>query len=271
MTHPQPDEDFVALTEKIARERGFVCAAYKEKCLQRRIGVRMRARAVHTYRDYARVLDADPQEWELLLDTLTINVTKLFRNWETYAAIARDVIPALWSPNDGPIRVWSAGCASGEEPYSLGVLFHRHAAALQQRGLGRVSILGTDIDRASLALAQRGAYDEPAFSETPPELRAAYFSAARPHVVHPEVRTLVRFERRDLLREPAPAARFHLITCRNVIIYLDRGAQETVFDSFYDALVPGGFLVMGRVETLFGHARDRFVAVDSRERIFRRA
>ena len=151
-------------------------------------------------------------------------------------------------------------------------MFHRHAvAAGEQDRLRHVSILGTDIDRASLALAERGAYEEPAFTDTPPELRAAYFSTARPYVVHPEVRTLVRFERRDLLSEPVPAARFHLITCRNVIIYLDRRGQETVFDSFYDALVPGGFLVMGRVETLFGHTRDRFVAVDSRERIFRRA
>ena len=270
MTHPQPDEDFVALTEKIARERGFVCAAYKEKCLQRRIGVRMRGRAVHTYRDYARVLDADPQEWELLLDTLTINVTKLFRNWETYAAIARDVIPALWSPNDGPIRVWSAGCASGEEPYSLGVLFHRHAAALQQRGLGRVSILGTDIDRASLALAERGAYGEPAFADTPAELRAAYFSPDAPHRVHAEVRALVRFERRDLLRDPAPTGGHHLITCRNVIIYFDRSSQERLFTAFHEALAPGGFLILGRVETLFGSARHLFAAVDSRERIFRR-
>jgi chemotaxis protein methyltransferase CheR len=269
---PEPaDRDFTALTEKISRERGFACAAYKVRCLQRRIAVRMRARAVHTYADYARVLDADPREYDLLLDALTINVTKLFRNWETYAAVAREVIPPLWSLGDRSVRVWSAGCASGEEPYSLGILFHRHAVGVgEPERLGHVSILGTDIDRASLALAERGAYDDPAFTDTPPELRAAYFSAQRPHVIHPEVRRLVRFEHRDLLRGPAPIARFHLITCRNVIIYFDRSGQEAVFDCFYDALLPGGFLVMGRVETLFGRVRDRFVAVDSRERIFRR-
>ena len=117
MTHEQFDREFASLTEKISRERGFACAAYKARCLQRRIGVRMRARAVHTYADYARVLDADPREYDLLLDALTINVTKLFRNWETYAAMAREVVPALWSRGDRPLRVWSAGCASGEEPY----------------------------------------------------------------------------------------------------------------------------------------------------------
>ncbi len=272
MTQQWSDAEFAALAEKISRERGFACAAYKEKCLQRRIGVRMRARAVHTYRDYARVLDADPLEYELLLDALTVNVTKLFRNWETYAAIAGQVVPALWSLSDDPLRVWSAGCASGEEPYSLGILFHRHATALgQQHRLQRVSILGTDIDRASLEVAERGAYDEPAFAETPAEVRATYFGAERPHRVHADVRALVRFERRDLLRDPVRAREFHLITCRNVIIYLDRASQEVLFEAFHEALAPGGFLVMGRVETLFGSARNWFAAVDSRERIFRRA
>src|SRR3954471_16470690 len=119
--------DFLGLTRKISVERGFGCASYKEKCLRRRIAVRMRARGVHTYADYARILDADAAEYDRLLDALTINVTKLFRNWEVYASLAASVVPALLARYQARIRVGSAGCASGEEPYSLAILFHRYA------------------------------------------------------------------------------------------------------------------------------------------------
>src|SRR5215204_3560923 len=144
-------DGFDLLARKISSERGFGCASYKEKCLRRRIAVRMRARGVHTYDDYARILDSDSAEYERLLDVLTINVTKLFRNWDAYASIAANVVPALWQQKTPSIRVWSAGCSSGQEPYSLAILFHRHAAMnglLSQ--LGRLVVLGSDIDRQSL-------------------------------------------------------------------------------------------------------------------------
>ena len=265
------DRDFAELTRKISRERGFACASYKEKCLRRRIAVRMRARGVHTYADYARVLDADATEYDRLLDALTINVTKLFRNWPVYQVLYERVVPELWALETPHVRVWSAGCSSGEEPYSLAVLFHRYAAVqgmLPQ--IGRVEILGTDIDRLSLAAAARGEFQEGDFAETPPELRDRYFSATAPFTVSRGVRELVRFERRDLLNDPAPSGRFHLITCRNVLIYFDRDTQERLFAMFHDILLPGGYLVLGKVETLLGPARSAFAPVDARERIFRR-
>lgn len=264
------DEAFGLLTAKIARDKGFGCASYKDKCLRRRIAVRMRARGVHTYGDYARVLDSDRDEYDKLLDALTINVTKLFRNWETYEVIADKVVPALWAAG-GEIRVWSAGCSSGEEPYSLGALFHRHA---EQRGelarlASRVSILGSDIDTRCLVAAEQGGFEEGDFGDTPPELRKRYFAPVAPFTIIPEVKRLVRFERRDLLAEPAPPGTHQLICCRNVLIYFDRETQERLFDKFHAALAPGGFLVLGKVETLLGAARARFVAVDGRERVFR--
>lgn len=271
MTETAIDRDFEALTAKIARDRGFGCASYKEKCLRRRIAVRMRARGVHTYADYARVLDVDAHEYDLLLDALTINVTKLFRNWETFRAIEMICMPALWALPDPALRIWSAGCASGEEAHSLAILMHRHVTARGESSrLGRVCVMGTDIDRGSLEAARRGAYLEAAFADTPPELRDRYFSPTAPHVVHDDARRLVRFEQRDLLSDAPPAADVHLITCRNVLIYFDRDTQEMLFRKFHDALAPGGFLVLGKVETLFGPTRARFQAVEPRERIFRR-
>ena len=263
--------EFRALTTKIARERGFGCASYKERCLRRRIAVRMRARGVHTFADYARLLDADAAEYERLIDTLTVNVTKLFRNWEAYAAMASHVVPALWQADTPIIRVWSAGCSSGDEAYSIAVLFHRHADGEgDAQRIDRVQILGSDIDRGSLAAAERAEFTEGDFADTPAELRARYFSPAPPFAPVADVRRLVRFEYRDLLSHRPPPGRHQLIVCRNVLIYFDRETQERLFQSFYNALAPGGFLVLGKVETLLGPIRSRFTTIDARERIFQR-
>ncbi len=264
------DTDFTALTAKITRERGFGCASYKDKCLRRRIAVRMRARGVHTYRDYSRVLDGDAHEYERLLDALTINVTRFFRNPEAWAALDTKVFATAMRAAPEPLRVWSAGCASGEETYTLGVLLHRHAAALGRRARP-ASVLGTDIDKASLEAAERGVYEAPTLCELPPEVRSAYFPGAAPHAVPPAVRALVRFARHDLLADPPPAGPFDVIVCRNVTIYFDRPSQMALLDRFHDALAPGGVLMIGKVETLSGATRARYETVDARERIFRRA
>jgi chemotaxis protein methyltransferase CheR len=264
-------EDFLELTRKISLERGFGCASYKEKCLRRRIAVRMRARGVHTYGDYARILDADAGEYDRLLDALTINVTKLFRNWEVYASIATNVVPTLWRQQIPRIRVWSAGCSSGDEPYSLAILFHRFAAVngmLAQ--VGRVDVLGTDIDRQCLDAAALGQFEEADFAETPAELRQRYFTTTTPFSVSPAIRSIVRFQSRDLLSQAPPTGPHDLITCRNVLIYFDRETQERLFEMFYHALAPDGFLVLGKVETILGRYRSRFAPVDGRSRIFRR-
>ncbi len=264
------DAQFRALLGKIARDRAFACAHYKDTCLRRRIAARLRARGVHSYAEYAQVLDADAGEYDTLIDALTINVTRLFRNWETYAAVARTVIPALWAQPAPSIHVWSAGCATGDEAYSLAILFHRHATRLGQMGrASRVRVLGTDIDRASLAAAERGSFTEPAFAETPPELRAAYFSHTTPARIVPTVHAMTRFERRDILSDPPPPNQ-HVICCRNVIIYFQRAAQEELLPRLHAALVPNGYLVLGKVEMLFGAARSLFAPVDARARVFQR-
>jgi len=269
-TNDLSDAAFTALTAKIASDRGFGCASYKDKCLRRRIAVRMRARGVHTYADYARVLDSDQHEYDKLLDALTINVTKLFRNWETYSVMRERVVPALWELPEPVLNVWSAGCSSGEEPYSLAILLHRHAAMRGETAdASRVQVLASDIDRASLEAARRGQFAEAAFADTPDDIRRRYFSLRPPFEVVPEVRPLVSFERRDLIVDPSPGG-MQFITCRNVLIYFDRATQEHLFQRFHDALAPGGFLILGKVETLLGPSRSLFAAVDPRERIFRR-
>jgi chemotaxis protein methyltransferase CheR len=263
------DEALERLKRKIERDRGFNCQFYKDKCLRRRIAVRMRARGQRTFTDYGALLDREPSEYDTLLDTLTINVTKLFRNAETWAAIEEQAFPHLFE-GAGPVRAWSAGSASGEEAYTLSILarewLERQGRA---REASRLSIVGSDIDRRSLDAARKGEYPDLSMGETPPAVLARWFTGGPPWVLKPEARQGVTFERRDLI-SGEPLAAQHVILCRNVVIYFDREIQERLFRRFYDALVPGGFLVMGKVETLIGEARLLFQPVNNRERIFRR-
>ncbi|MDB4870077.1 MAG: methyltransferase, CheR-type, SAM-binding domain, C-terminal [Gemmatimonadales bacterium] len=257
--------------EKITRDSGFQCSSYKDKCLRRRIAVRIRARGASGCAEYSDMLDNDPREYERLVRSLTVNVTKFFRNWETYSAIDQKVVPSLMARDDREVRVWSAGCSSGEEPYSLSILMHRHATANAGRSLESISIVGTDIDTDCLGEADRAVYTESALGDTPADLREHYFPrVAGSYTMLPEVRRLVRFELRDLLQFQPPFDDAHLIVCRNVIIYLERAAQDALFAHFHKTLAPGGFLVLGKVETLLGEARGLFSPVNARERIFRK-
>jgi chemotaxis methyl-accepting protein methylase len=265
------DASLAALLEQIVRARGMDCSAYKESCLRRRLAVRMRARGVHTFDDYARVLRSDEGEYDRLVDALTINVTKFYRNRETWDALAARALPALWDARAGAVRCWSAGCATGEEPYTLAMLLLEAARASGRPLPAGAGVDATDLDPGALARAAAGVYRPAAFEELPAELARRYCSVDEPREVLPEVRGLVRFRQHDLLRESPPAPPYDLILCRNVVIYFDRATQERLFDAFADALGPQGCLVLGKVETLFGGARGRFRLEDPRERIYRRA
>ncbi|HEX2189647.1 MAG TPA: protein-glutamate O-methyltransferase CheR [Longimicrobiaceae bacterium] len=264
------DEELERLKVKIQRERGFNTQYYKDKCLRRRIAVRMRARGRHSFDEYAELLDRDPAEYDLLLDTLTINVTKLFRNPETWKVVEDVVLPRLFEWKRPQHRVWSAGSASGEEAYTVSILLHewaeRHGCTAD---LHRFLVTGTDIDRRSLEAAARAEFPELSLTETPDEVREKWFSPGPPFRLRPEAKRNVSFLRRDLISE-APLEQQSLIFCRNVIIYFDREIQERLFQGFYDALLPGGFLVLGKVETLIGPTRGLFRAVNNRERIFQK-
>ena len=263
------DQSLKDLKQKIQAERGFHCELYKDKCLRRRLGVRMRARGLESFGDYSRLLDEDVAEYDRLIDTLTINVTKFFRNPDLWDALRADVVPALFEA-PGTVRIWSAGCASGEEAYSVSILMHEWSEAVgRESEVERVEILGTDIDRRSLVTAAEAVFPPLSFEDTPPEVRARWFSETPPYHLDPRVRSLVRFKRSDLMAE-IPRGPFRMILCRNVLIYFDRVAQERLFESFYEALEPGGYLVLGRVETLLGRPRSLFRAVRVKDRIFQK-
>jgi chemotaxis methyl-accepting protein methylase len=263
---PADDGALGLLLAKVERARGLQLTSYKQPCLRRRLAVRMRARGVHTFAAYAALLDRVPEEYDLLLDALTINVTRFFRNPDTYTLLRERVVPDL-TAQVAP-AVWSAGCATGEEPYSLAILFTEQAERAGKRARTRID--ATDLDPGALERMRHAEYPAPAVADVPPDLLARYFSPGPPYRIDARVRRLVRLVRHDLTREAPPEPPYHLVVCRNVVIYFDRATQERLFQRFFDALVPGGYLLLGKVETLFGPARARFVLADARERLFRR-
>jgi chemotaxis methyl-accepting protein methylase len=266
------DPGFAALARKISLGAGLPVDAYKDKCVRRRIAVRMRACGVHTYADYQRLLDQSPVEYERLRDALTINVTRFYRNPETWNLLRRDLIPRLCAPATGEIRIWSAGCSSGEEAYTLAILAAEHLErAGRGRELGRLVVDATDVDRLSLERAQAARYRPENLSEMPPELLDRYLEPAGAELqVVARVRERVFVRRLDLSTGQLLRRDYHMVVCRNVLIYFDRPMQERLFQMFSDSLAPGGYLVLGKVETLFGVARDRLSIVDPRERVYRR-
>jgi chemotaxis protein methyltransferase CheR len=245
--------------------------AYKNRCLRRRIAVRMRACGVHTFAEYQSVLDRTPAEYERLKDAITINVTRFYRNAETWNRLRGGVIQEICQSGEGEIRVWSAGCSSGEEPYTLTMLIADH---LEQQGtperLRCVTVDATDIDRQSLDRARVGRYSRESLDHLPPVWVDRYFQRdGDDYRVIPTLRERVHVRSADLSHDPPARQNYHLILCRNVVIYFERPAQERLFATFAGALAPGGFLVLGKVETLFGPARERLTLLDPRERVYR--
>jgi chemotaxis protein methyltransferase CheR len=270
---PDDEVGFKALTRRISQQADVSLDAYKDKCLRRRLLVRMRACSVHTYAEYMAVLDEKPDEWEKLKDALTINVTRFYRNSETWDRLRTDLLPELLRARNGRLAAWSAGCSSGEEPYTLAMLCVEAAeAAGHPSWAGRARINATDIDRGSLERAAAGAYPQQAFMEAPAWITEKYCTrVGESWQVNDAIRHMVTVHRFDLTQEAIPPESYDLIFCRNVVIYFDRPMQERLFAQFAAALRPGGLLVLGKVETLLGTARERLTLVDARERIFRRA
>ncbi|HEX9893553.1 MAG TPA: protein-glutamate O-methyltransferase CheR, partial [Gemmatimonadales bacterium] len=215
------DPGFALLLQRLSGHRLPPLDMYKDRCLRRRLAVRMRACGVTTLAAYARVLEQRPEEVSRLLATLTINVTQFFRNPEAWSRLAAELAEKAATPSAG-FSAWSAGCASGEEAYTLAMLL---AAAWESAGApaaSRVRVDATDVDEACLATAGAGCYPVASFREAPPAMveRWTSLEGDRRRIV-PPVRALVRVLRHDLGRDAPPAPPYDLVVCRNVVIYFE--------------------------------------------------
>ncbi len=254
----------------ILRERvGHEFTGYKEKTFLRRVQRRMQVLQLAELPAYIARLRTDPDEVTLLFRDLLIGVTAFFRDPESFAALEQRVIPALFQ-DKGPgdtVRAWVPGCATGEEVYSLAILLREHMD--ERPRPPKVQIFGTDIDEAALNFARAARYSPGAFEGLSPErLRRFFGEEGGSHLLAKEVREMCIFSSHSLIRDP-PFSRMDLISCRNLLIYLDAELQSRVLPILHYALRPAGHLFLGSSESVSQHP-DLFEAVDRQHRIFRR-
>ncbi|MBN2110994.1 MAG: protein-glutamate O-methyltransferase CheR [Methanosarcinaceae archaeon] len=264
------DADFALLKSIIKTRLGFNCEYYKNSHFRRRIDVRLRATGSKSFGEYVQLLEKDPDECAVLLETLTVNVTNFFRNSEVYDIIEKEVLPSvIRSKGTGlnrSIKVWSAGCSIGVEAYSIAMLFHHILGNNIEKY--NIIITGTDIDKASLLHARNGIYTDTEMKDVRPAFINRYFvrEGNRYHI-NDELKKMTRFRSHDMISGPRMNG-FDVIFCRNVTIYFEKELQEKLYMDFYNGLNDNGFFVMGKTETLIGPSKDLFNAYDAKERIY---
>ncbi|KAA0101856.1 PAS domain S-box protein [Mycolicibacterium sp. P1-18] len=264
------DDSFEALLHYLRDARGADFTGYKRTSLMRRVRHQMDHTGVQTFEEYLDVLQASSDEFAALFNTMLINVTSFYRDPEAWQFIHDEVVPAILArrgPED-PIRIWSAGCASGQEAYTLAMVL---ADALDPEAFRhRVKIYATDLDEQALTEARAASYDAKAVASVPEPLLERYFEQVNGrYSFNKDMRRAVIFGRNDLVKD-APISRVDLLVCRNTLMYLNAETQQKVLGRLHFALAPEGVLFLGHAEMLLSHS-DKFAPIDLKHRIFRRA
>ncbi len=261
-----------ALTDALrllANRTGHDFKHYKRATVLRRLERRMQVTGVTDMPSYLAFFEKNPDETGALLSDMLIGVTNFFRDREAFEALELEVIPHIVKEADGKeegIRVWTPACSTGEEAYSLAIALSAEAA--RQSVLPSIQVFATDVDERALATGRQALYPESISTDVPPAyLRQFFNKEGTRYRIAKKVRDTVLFAQHNILRDP-PFSRLQLITCRNLLIYLDRRAQREALKIFHAALRPGGYLFLGTSETADA-AEELFTTIDKKNRIFR--
>ena len=260
------DENLERLLEHLRRNRGFDFTGYKRASLERRITKRMDDLGIASYADYLDYLEVHPEEFDPLFNTILINVTRFFRDEATWTYLSDEVLPALISrrPATSAIRVWSAGCATGEEAYTIAMVLGELLGPDLFRD--RVKIYGTDVDEEALTRARQAIYSEKEVEGVPAALLEKYFdNLDGAFVFKKDFRRQVIFGRHDLVQD-APISKVDLLVCRNALMYFNSETQSRILGRFHFALNDGGILFLGKAETMLTRA-STFTPIDLSRRI----
>ncbi len=264
---------FNSIIYNIYNNRGVDFRQYSSKCLRRRLIVGMNDKKMNSFVDYLEFLKNNPDEYTHLLDRITINVSEFFRNNSTFEYVYKKTIPQVIEHkkkiNSSFIRIWSAGCSTGEEPYSIAIMLKE---ILKKMNITfNISIFATDIDDDALTKAKQGRYTGRTLKGLKQSYLNDYFEKEfeDTYVVKPSLGALVKFQHHNMTSDN-PLLRIDLVFCRNVAIYFSRELQKRVYEKFYEALVPGGYLVAGKTETLMNLEKGFFEKIDIAERIFKK-
>lgn len=222
--------------------------AYKERQMKRRIDTLIAKNKYNGYEDYTAAIKKDKALFEEFVNYLTINVSEFYRNPEQWKVLESDVFPELVKKYGSGVRIWSAACSTGDEPYSLVMLLSKFMP------LNRIKIIATDIDDQVLDKARMGIYRAQSLSALPEEFKTKYFTKVgeNSYQIKDEVKKCVEFKKHNLLKDSYPT-RLNLIVCRNVVIYFTEDAKTEIYRKFYDSLVPGGTLFVGSTEQIVNY------------------
>ena len=230
-------------------------SAYKEKQMKRRIDTLITKNGVKGYENYVDMLKSDKERFDEFVNYLTINVSEFYRNPDQWAILDKEVFPRLIQRFGKNLKIWSAACSTGDEPYSLVMALSKHLP------LDKIKIYATDIDKQVIAKAKLGLYNEKSVASVPSDLKSKYFTKVGPsYQISEDIKKRVEFHESNLLKDAYPKDQ-HLIVCRNVLIYFTEEAKEDVFKKFFTSLVKGGTLFIGATEQIInykeiGYARE---------------
>jgi two-component system, chemotaxis family, CheB/CheR fusion protein len=266
---PELNPEFEALLNYLKRARSFDFTGYKRSSLQRRIQRRMQTINVESYSDYIDYLEVHPDEFGRMFDTILINVTNFFRDPGAWEYLESEIIPQIIASkkNDESIRIWSAGCASGEEAYTIAM--YMAEAVGPERFRERVKIYASDLDEQALSQGRQATYTAREVANIPNAMLEKYFERTdQRFTFRKDLRRAVIFGRHDLVQD-APISRIDLLICRNVLMYFNAETQSKILSRFHFAVSDTGFLFLGKAEMLFTHA-SLFQPVDLRRRVFKK-
>lgn len=274
MKQSDTDEEqaFYAILYKLKRVKGLDFSQYRSACLKRRIDTRLYIHHLKNYKEYIQFLRKNPAEYDELLNAATINVSEFFRDKSSWKFVQQTLLPTLIQKkidkNQRTIRVWSAGCSSGEEVYTLAIIFNELLG--KQIDQFNIKIYGTDIDKISLKKAQEGRYSSENMQNIGADELNRYFDQdGKYYTIKNNLRLFTAFENRDLvLAEPLKC--IDLIACRNVLIYFSKALQEKIMAKFNRALNPNGILMLGKTETYGTHMEEYFQPYYPAERIYQK-
>ena len=265
------DSGFSALRSSLLSRYGLDISGYKQNFVERRLELRMKARGSDSYSAYSRLVASEPEEYRRLLETLSINVSEFFRNPPAFNALwgcLEEIFLRKTERGQHFVRIWSAGCSEGEEPYTISITLHELLADLLPSY--SVSITATDIDADALSKAQSGAYPPSKLKNVGSALLEKYFSRQEKlYAVAPRVKSLVRFSEKSVL-DAKEMGNFDLVVCRNLLIYFERQQQQVIFENMRQALHKGGYLFLGNTETLPPDEARHYETVDAASRIYRK-
>lgn len=249
-------EDYIQFIERVHTKTGIDLSQYKEAQMKRRLTSLREKRGHDNFKSYFNALEDNSLLLNEFLDRMTINVSEFYRNRKRFEVLEEKVIPYLLQKKK-KLRIWSAACSTGEEPYTLAMVLNRHIP-LQQ-----VEILATDLDGLALGKAQAGLYHERSLKEVPPEILKKYFrKEGSTYRVIDEVRKSVTFKKHNLLADRYQKD-FDLIVCRNVMIYFTEEAKKTIYKNFSHSLIDGGIFFVGSTEQIFSPQTHGFEVYDT--------